>query len=75
MKTAIRLLQLTGRAYYRVLKLSRTFADLVGTESITHAYLVKVLQYRPYGSDIVILRDLLANPETTRLIKILEKSW
>lgn len=33
MKTAMRQLQLTARAYYLVLKLSRTIADLAGTAS------------------------------------------
>jgi len=35
MKTAMRQLQLTTRAYHRVLKLSRTIADLAGSEAIT----------------------------------------
>ena len=30
MKTAMRQLQLTARAYHRMLKLSRTIADLAG---------------------------------------------
>ncbi len=47
MKTAMRQLQLTARAYHRVLKLSRTIADLAGPEATTHAHLAEVLQYRP----------------------------
>ncbi len=39
-------LQLTARAYHRVLKLSRTIADLVGAEAITQAHLAEALQYR-----------------------------
>jgi len=35
MKTAMRQLQLTARAYHRILKLSRTIADLAGSEAIT----------------------------------------
>jgi len=35
MKTAIRQLQLTARTYHRVLKLSRTIADLAGSEAIS----------------------------------------
>ena len=46
MKTAMRQLQLTARAYHRVLKLSRTIADLAGSESITRVHLVEALQYR-----------------------------
>lgn len=47
MKTAMRQLQLTARAYHRVLKLSRTIADLVGSEAITQVHLAEALQYRP----------------------------
>jgi magnesium chelatase family protein len=47
MKTAMRQLQLTARAYHRVLKLSRTIADLAGSEVITQVHLAEALQYRP----------------------------
>jgi magnesium chelatase family protein len=47
MKTAMRQLQLTARAYHRVLKLSRTIADLAGSEAITQVHLAEALQYRP----------------------------
>ena len=47
MKTAMRQLQLTARAYHRVLKLSRTIADLSGSEAITQVHLAEALQYRP----------------------------
>jgi magnesium chelatase family protein len=47
MKTAMRLLQLTARAYHRVLKLSKTIADLAGSEAITQINLAEALQYRP----------------------------
>jgi magnesium chelatase family protein len=47
MKTAMRQLQLTARAYHRVLKLSPTIADLAGTEVITQVHLAEALQYRP----------------------------
>jgi magnesium chelatase family protein len=43
----MRQLQLTVRAYHRVLKLSWTIADLAGFEAITHAHLAEALQYRP----------------------------
>jgi magnesium chelatase family protein len=46
MKTAMRQLQLTARAYHRVLKLSRTIAGLTGSRAITHAHLAEALQYR-----------------------------
>jgi len=47
MKNAMRQLQLTARAYHRVLKLSRTIADLKGSEVITQVHLAEALQYRP----------------------------
>ena len=43
----MRQLQLTARAYHRVLKLSRTIADLAGSGAITQVHLAEVLQYRP----------------------------
>jgi magnesium chelatase family protein len=45
MKTAMRQLQLTGRAYHRVLKLSWTIADLAGAEAITNAHQPEALLY------------------------------
>ena len=47
MKTAMRQLQLTARAYHRVLKLARTIADLAGADEITQVHLAEALQYRP----------------------------
>ena len=47
MKTAMTQLQLSARAYHRVLKLSRTIADLAGSERIAPAHLAEALQYRP----------------------------
>lgn len=46
MKTARRQLRLTARAYHRVLKLSHTIANLVGSEAITQVHLAEALQYR-----------------------------
>jgi len=42
----VRQLQLTAWAYHRVLKLSRTIADLAGEEGITQVHLAEALQYR-----------------------------
>jgi magnesium chelatase family protein len=47
MKSASQQLQLSARAYHRVLKLARTIADLAGSERIQPAYLAEALQYRP----------------------------
>ena len=47
MKNAMNQLQLTARAYHRLLKLARTIADLAGSERILPAHLAEALQYRP----------------------------
>jgi len=49
MKTAMNQLQLSARAYHRVLKLARTIADLAGSEKIQAQHLAEALQYRPKG--------------------------
>lgn len=49
MKTATRQLNLSARAYHRVLKLARTVADLAGAENISTAHLAEALQYRRRG--------------------------
>lgn len=40
-------LQLSARAYHRVIKIARTIADLEGSESITSNHILEALQYRP----------------------------
>jgi magnesium chelatase family protein len=47
MRTAMNQLQLSARAYHRVLKLARTIADLAGCENIGPQHLAEALQYRP----------------------------
>ena len=47
LSSAMRQMQLSARAYHRVLKLSRTIADLAGEEDITPNHLAEALQYRP----------------------------
>ena len=46
MKTEMRQLKFTVRAYHRVLKLSRMIADMAGSEVITQVHLADALQYR-----------------------------
>ena len=47
MRAAMSQLNLSARAYHRILKLSRTTADLAGSEDIQSAHLAEALQYRP----------------------------
>lgn len=47
MRSAMSQMNLSARAYHRVLKLARTIADLVGSESIQVSHLAESLQYRP----------------------------
>ncbi|MDD5371195.1 MAG: YifB family Mg chelatase-like AAA ATPase [Anaerolineaceae bacterium] len=47
MKAAMTQLQLSARAYHRVLKLARTISDLAGCEAIAPSHLAEALQYRP----------------------------
>jgi magnesium chelatase family protein len=47
MRAAMQQMNLSARAYHRVLKLGRTIADLAGEEQIQVQHLAEALQYRP----------------------------
>ncbi|MEW5957890.1 MAG: YifB family Mg chelatase-like AAA ATPase [Chloroflexota bacterium] len=46
-KAAMQQMQLSARAYHRILKLARTIADLAGVEQIQTPYVAEAIQYRP----------------------------
>ncbi len=47
LRNAVDQMHLSARAYFRVLKLARTIADLSGEEKILTQHLAEALQYRP----------------------------
>ena len=52
MRSAISHYNLSGRAFDRILKLSRTIADLAGAEDISFEHLAEALQYRTFSNNI-----------------------
>ena len=46
-QTAMQQMQLSARAYHRILKVSRTIADLGGSDTIGVAHIAGALQYLP----------------------------
>ena len=46
-KAAMQQLQMSARAFHRILKLARTTPDLAGSERIETAHLAEAIQYRP----------------------------
>jgi magnesium chelatase family protein len=49
-RAAMQQLQMSARAFHRILKLARTIADLAGSEAIETAHLAEAIQYRPRRS-------------------------
>ncbi len=47
LRNAVDQMHLSARAYFRILKLARTIADLSGEEKILTAHIAEALQYRP----------------------------
>lgn len=52
LKLAVAKMNLSGRAYYRSIKLSRTIADLDGAEDIQPNHIAEALQYRPKNNQL-----------------------
>ncbi|NCO80084.1 magnesium chelatase, partial [Candidatus Falkowbacteria bacterium] len=47
MRQAVDQMHLSARAYFRILKIGRTIADLANEEKILTQHIAEALQYRP----------------------------
>ena len=46
LRQAVDAMKLSARSYYRILKLSRTIADLAGEEEISSSHILEALSFR-----------------------------
>lgn len=51
LRQAVTMFQLSARSYYRLIKVSRTIADLAGEKEIGTAHVAEALQYKPKIED------------------------
>ena len=58
LETAIEKLNLSIRAYHRLVKVARTLADLTGSEQIDRSHLAQALSYRAMDRLLIQLRNL-----------------
>ena len=47
LRAAMQQMQMSARAFHRILKLARTIADLAGSDQIETAHVAEAIQYRP----------------------------